>query len=109
MFENGIQLRTITQSFMCLTLLLAACGEPQAPVGETDPIADAACEASASWITSPNPPTEIGGGIPVGDETNCQFHQFEWQWFLALVQPAADAPGERVFETYPIYQPGKTD
>ncbi len=109
MSKNGIQLRTITQSCVCLALLLAACGKPQGPVGETDPIADTACEASASWITSPNPPAEIGDGIPVGDETNCQFHQFEWQWFLALVQPQADAPGERVFETYPIYQPGKTD
>jgi hypothetical protein len=68
---------------------------------------DTACAASESWVTSPNPPTEIGGGVPVGDETNCQFQQFEWQWFLALVQPSTGDPEERVFETYPIYQPGK--
>lgn len=65
--------------------------------------APALCGASESWITAPNPPKEIGGGVPIGDETNCQFHQFEWQWFLSLVQPSTTSPGDRVFETYPVW------
>src|SRR5438046_1803524 len=59
-----------------------------------------ACPASASWVSSPNPPTEIGGsGVPVGDETFCQFYQFAEQWFLSLVSPSSTA-GSRVFETF---------
>ena len=109
MYERRIALVTHTLFFICLALLTGACGEREGPLGDADTMAETACEASESWITSPQPPTEIGGGVPVGKETNCQFHQFEWQWFLALVQPSVDAPGERVFETYPIYQPGQTD
>lgn len=109
MEERRNPLRTCTLFPVCLALLICACGEPQGELDGMDTIVETACEASEGWITSPNPPTEIGGGVPVGDETNCQFHQFEWQWFLALVQPSTGAPGERVFETYPIYQPGKAD
>lgn len=64
-----------------------------------------ACLASAAWVTTPNPPTEIGGtGVPVGDETFCQFYQFAEQWFLALVSPSS-TPGSRVFETFNIVGP----
>jgi len=64
-----------------------------------------ACKASGSWVTSPNPPTEIGGpGVPVGDETFCQFYQFAEQWFLSLVSPSSTA-GSRVFETFNIVGP----
>ncbi len=69
------------------------------------PAAPAACNADASWLTSTTPPTEIGGGVPIADETNCQFQQFAWQWFLSLVQPSPTAQGELVFETLPVYQP----
>src|SRR5690349_2371781 len=63
------------------------------------------CPASAAWVTSPNPPTEIGGtGVPVGDETFCQFYQFAEQWFLALVSPSS-TQGSRVFETFNIVGP----
>lgn len=67
------------------------------------PKAPAPCVASQGWITSPNPPKEIGGGVNINDETNCQFHQFEWQWFLSLVSPSTQSPGNRVFETYPVW------
>jgi hypothetical protein len=61
-----------------------------------------ACGASASWVTSPNPPTEIGGpGVPVQDETFCQFYQFAEQWFLSLVSPST-TEGARVFETFNV-------
>lgn len=80
---------------------LAAAGE-QAPPPP--------CPASATWITNPNPPAEIGNGTPVQQQTNCQFYQFSWQWFLALVQPApAPATRERVFEQLPMFIPGKSD
>lgn len=66
------------------------------------------CPANASWISAPNPPTEIGGPNPppVGNETNCQFYQFAYQWFFAMTQPVGD---ERKFETLNVYQPGKTN
>jgi hypothetical protein len=66
------------------------------------------CPAQASWITAPNPPTEIGGPNPppVGNETNCQFYQFAYQWFFAMTQPVGD---ERKFETLNVYQPNQTN
>jgi len=63
------------------------------------------CQALSTWISAPNPPQEIGNGVPIGDETNCQFYQFSWQWFLALTQPTASGSDERQFETFNIYQP----
>lgn len=63
------------------------------------------CPANASWITAPNPPTEIGGaGVPVGSETNCQFYQFAYQWFFSMVQPAGTGD-ERKFERLNLFQP----
>lgn len=63
------------------------------------------CPASTTWVTAPNPPMEIGGpGVPVGDETFCQFYQFAEQWFLQLVSPSG-TPGSRVFETFNIVGP----
>ncbi|HET9363789.1 MAG TPA: hypothetical protein VFP71_02265, partial [Candidatus Angelobacter sp.] len=57
----------------------------------------APCQASQSWITSTTPPQEIGSPNPppVGAETNCQFYQFAWQWFLSLAQPSTSSPGNR--------------
>jgi hypothetical protein len=65
------------------------------------------CPASQSWITSTTPPQEIGSPNPppVSQETNCQFYQFSWQWFLSLVQPSSSSPGDRVFETLNVFQP----
>jgi len=63
------------------------------------------CPAEASWITAPNPPTEIGGpNVPVGSETNCQFYQFAYQWFFSMVQPTGQ-PDELKFETLTLFQP----
>lgn len=68
----------------------------------------APCPAEASWITAPNPPTEIGGpNVPLNSETNCQFYQFAYQWFFSMVQPAGSGD-ERKFETLNLFQPGKT-
>jgi hypothetical protein len=70
--------------------------------GSAGGAAYAPCPASSSWVTSPNPPMEIGGqGVPVGDETFCQFYQFAEQWFLSLVSPSSTA-GSRVFETFNV-------
>lgn len=91
-------------------LVWTACGGPQSVETAVAPASAAlACPASADWITSPNPPTEIGGGVPVDQETNCQFYQFSWQWFLSLVQPVSAGSAERVFETYRAYQPDQTN
>lgn len=67
------------------------------------------CTADAGWISSPNPPTEIGGPNPppVANETNCQFYQFAYQWFFAMTQPVGTS-GERKFETLNVYQPNQT-
>jgi hypothetical protein len=68
------------------------------------------CTADASWISAPSPPTEIGGPNPppVGNETNCQFYQFAYQWFFAMTQPAGSS-GERKFETLNVFQPNTTN
>jgi hypothetical protein len=66
------------------------------------------CLASPTWLSPANkPPTEIGNGIPVGQETNCQFYQFAWQWYLSLLQPSAS--GDRVFETFNLLQPNQNN
>lgn len=93
---------------LCLTL--AACSpKPEAPKVETKPTPEAqptearatACQASASWLDPSNvPPTEVGGAIPVGDETNCDFYTFAWQWFLSDMQMSTTSPGERTWETF---------
>lgn len=86
---------------LAVTCGLAACGPPKEPRPGATP-AFPACPASVSWVTAPNPPSEIGGpNVPVGDETFCQFYQFAQQWFLALVSPSA-TPGTRVFETFNV-------
>ena len=78
-------------------------GSPVASTSATP--APSPCPAAASWITAPNPPTEIGGtGVPVGSETNCQFYQFAYQWFFSMVQPAGTGD-ERKFETLNLFQP----
>jgi len=71
----------------------------------------APCPASQSWITSTTPPQEIGSPNPppVGQETNCQFYQFSWQWFLSLAQPSSTSSGDRVFETLNVFQPGENN
>ncbi len=99
--------RSITLVATALALLGSACKTSGGDTGAAKPETTAPCNASSSWITSPNPPQEIGGGIPVEQETNCQFQQFAYQWFLALVQPTAPGSNERVFETLRIYQPGQ--
>ncbi len=104
--------------FACCLLLFAGCaGEEKA---ETEEAVEAAsgtetygggsepCLASPSWVTDPNPPAEIGNGVPVGEETNCQFYQFGWQWFLKLASPTGDS-GERGFEALTVFLPNVKD
>jgi hypothetical protein len=122
--------RALASMFVCSALWIAGCGAKREPppamrgpggsgaAGEGSaglPIPPPVvpfppCAASASWVTAPNPPTEIGGtGVPVGDETFCQFYQFAEQWFLALVSPSSTA-GSRVFETFNVVgSSGSTD
>lgn len=63
------------------------------------------CDASSSWFTNPSFPSDVAGG----GTTDCQFHQFAWQAFVDLVQPA---DGGREFETwmpeYGIFVPAGT-
>lgn len=73
---------------------------PSAAITSTAP--PTVCNASASWVSNPqNPPTEI----PLGANAQiCQFHQFSWQWFIALMSIAGDS---RVFQNeqnYPLLQ-----
>lgn len=53
------------------------------------------CGATVSWFTNPSIPTEVSGGL---NADNCAFHQFAWQTFAALIQPAAG--GELEYETW---------
>lgn len=95
-------------ALLCLFSLACTRTEAPKPTAEAVP-PPAACVAQASWITAPAPPTEIGGpGVPVTQETNCQFYQFAYQWFFSLVQPAG-ASGELQFETLNVYQPKQTN
>lgn len=99
-------------SLLCIGAVACSRSDTNAPkpVGEVASASPtpAPCPANASWITAPNPPTEIGGPNPppVGNETNCQFYQFAYQWFFAMTQPAGS---ERKFETLNIYQPKQTN
>ena len=66
----------------------------------------AACNASADWVSNPQ---NAPGEIPDNGPTLCQFHQFSWQWFLALMNAAGDS---RVFQNeqnYPLLQAGGTN
>lgn len=99
-----------------LSVFLFSCSEPSsAPDSSTTEPDDAyvsegtkPCLAFPEWVTDPDPPSEIGNGVPVGEETNCQFYQFGWQWFLELASPV-EGSGERGFEALNVFQPGQTD
>jgi len=100
---------------LCIGVFACSRSETNQPRPAATEVASASptpqpCPASASWITAPNPPTEIGGPNPppVGNETNCQFYQFAYQWFFAMTQPVGTS-GERKFETLNVYQPNKTN
>lgn len=83
-------------------LLLAGC--PSTPTPTTPATTEGAgakveavptnpCPADAAWITSPSMPTDVPA-----DPSNCDFHQFAWQSFLYLVNPAT--PPALTFETF---------
>jgi hypothetical protein len=110
MSRHGFTPRFIVPAAIVLALLGPACKTNGGDPGPTKPkLTPPSCDASRSWITSPKPPEDIGGNIPVGEETNCQFQQFAYQWFLHLVQPQASNPNERVFEALRIWQLNKTN
>ena len=59
------------------------------------------CNASPEWVSNPEgAPNEV----PMGENAQiCQFHQFSWQWFIALLDDTGS--GERVYEdeqNYPL-------
>lgn len=96
--RRAARLRVVVAASAVAVLLAAA-----APAAAETPV----CAASASWVSSPNPPQEIPGG---GTDF-CQFYQFAWQWFLWLASPAADA-SERNFEeeaAFPLLQASGVD
>lgn len=86
-----------------IALVTFSCAEPPPPE-EAPPPTPAPCVASASWVTAPDPPSEVDGSDP----TNCDFYQFGWQWFLDLASPV-DGGSERGFEALRVFQPGATD
>ena len=102
---------------LCIAVFVFACtrsettqptpgGSPAVATSATP--APSPCPATGTWITAPNPPTEIGGaGVPLGSETNCQFYQFAYQWFFSMVQPTGS--GDLKFETFNLFQPAKTN
>ncbi len=91
---------------LAVAAALSACGKtsedaPKPEPAATPPKAEAAvCQASASWITHPNPPSEVAA-----TESFCDFYQFSWQWFLGEVSPSPTSQGERVFETNRLHDP----
>lgn len=93
---------------LCPMILTGCRPEETAPAGEqpaagratAQPALETTCLASQSWISQPNPPENLPD-----DASNCQFHQFSWQWFLKLVSPLQASSTERVFEDntqYPV-------
>lgn len=66
------------------------------------------CIASESWVTDPNPPAEVPND---GGQNPCDFNQFSWEWFIALMQNVeVDVDGttitERAFQdetNYPLF------
>src|SRR6185369_14590449 len=115
--ENSAVKRAATFAIVIIaSLLVLNCGsKPQQTASEkavlpTATAPPAPCNASSTWVTAPNPPTEIGNGVPVTQETNCQFYQFAWQWFLDLTQPSSAGSDERIFETFNVVgQSGTTN
>lgn len=95
---------------VCLPLLAAAADKKTVAGIEAAPLPASVCAADASWLNPSNkPPTEIGNGVPVNQETNCQFYQFTWQWFLSLLQNSSSEADSRVFETFNLYQPNQSN
>jgi hypothetical protein len=65
------------------------------------------CNASSTWVSSPSAPNEIPNNGP----TLCEFHQFSWQTFLALMNPPS-ADAQRAFQdelNFPLLQAKGTD
>lgn len=82
--------------FVILGVILIGVGCTTATSNETEVesevVADSGdCPASDSWVTDPNPPNEIPAPANI-----CQFHQFSWQWFIALMQEGGG--GTRAFQ-----------
>ena len=87
-----------TRSVVAVAVLAVVALAAAAPAA-----AQQSCPASASWVTSPNPPQEIPGG---GTDF-CQFYQFAWQWFLWLASPSSSDASVRNFEdeaAFPLLQ-----
>lgn len=73
---------------------------PKLEATQTSPT-PAACNASADWVSSPqNAPSEI----PDNGPTLCQFYQFSWQWFLAMMNMAGDSRMFQNEKDYPLLQ-----
>ena len=64
------------------------------------------CPASADWVSNPqNAPAEIPGG----GQNLCQFHQFSWQWFLAMMNNTGDSRAYENQQNYPLFQAAGTN
>jgi hypothetical protein len=107
---NVIKLTTLAILLWLPQLTVGADKTAAATAKAAPPPPVSVCAADPSWLSPTNkPPTEIGNGIPVSQETNCQFYQFSWQWLLSLLQPSAPGADNLVFETFNLYQPSQTN
>jgi hypothetical protein len=83
------------------------CTNTNTNTSETPPPPPGACNASSIWVSSPSLPPEIPNNGP----TLCEFHQFSWMTFLALMNPPS-AGADREFQNeknYPLLQAKGTD
>lgn len=99
------RLFTCARSSLLAVLLLVATQQPVVAAQAATPV----CNASASWISSPNPPSEIPNG---SNAQFCDFYQFSWQWFLQLVSPSTTTASLRNFQVpanFPVLQASGQD
>lgn len=60
----------------------------------------APCNALVDWVNNPqNAPVEI----PNNGATLCDFHQFSWQWFLALMNVSGETRAFQNAQNYPLF------
>lgn len=106
MTKNKIKLLLI----LAFLVIVVCCTQMQQPVNNsnnttagnvgTSPT-PVVCNASADWVNNPQSgPNEIPGG----GANLCQFHQFSWQWFLALMNATPDNKS-RVYQNQQEYPP----
>lgn len=82
-----------------LALLAAAMAVAATPLSaQTTACLASTATGSSAWVT--NPGTTPPSTVPGNESNHCDFAQFSWQSFLALMQTGDSGTGQLVFETY---------